>query len=80
MSIEVHIDWEGETHFIGHLHTADRSATVSFEYTTEWLRRPGAFAIDPTSLPLRTGTHHSAALFGAMQDCGPDRWGRVLNP
>lgn len=78
MSIEVHIDWEGETHFIGRLHTADRSATVSFEYTTEWLRRPGAFSIDPTSLPLRAGAHHSAALFGAMQDCGPDRWGRVL--
>lgn len=78
MSIEVHIDWEGETHFIGRLHAADRSATVSFEYTTDWLRRPGAFAIDPTSLPLRAGAHHSAALFGAMQDCGPDRWGRVL--
>lgn len=78
MSLEVHIDWEGETHAIGRLHTADRSATVSFEYTTDWLRRPGAFAIDPTSLPLRAGVQHSATLFGAMQDCGPDRWGRLL--
>ena len=22
--------------------------------------------------------HHSATLFGAIQDCGPDRWGRIL--
>jgi serine/threonine-protein kinase HipA len=51
---------------------------VAFEYAPEWLNRPGAFAIDPTSLPLRAGPHHSATLFGAMQDCGPDRWGRML--
>lgn len=78
MSVEVHIDWEGETHLVGRLHTAERSAAVSFQYTAEWLGRSGAFAIDPTSLPLRAGPHHSAALFGAMQDCGPDRWGRML--
>ncbi len=78
MSVEVHIEWEGETHHVGRLHTADRSSAVSFEYTTDWLRRPGAFSIDPTSLPLRAGAHHSATLFGAMQDCGPDRWGRML--
>jgi serine/threonine-protein kinase HipA len=78
MSVEIHIEWEGETHLVGRLHTAERSAAVSFEYTAEWLGRAGAFAIDPTSLPLRAGPHHSAALFGAMQDCGPDRWGRML--
>ena len=27
-----------------------------------------AFAIDPTSLPLRSGPQHGAALFGAMQE------------
>ena len=78
MSVEVHIEWEGETHLAGRLHTAERSAAVSFEYVAEWFGRAGAFAIDPTSLPLRAGPHHSAALFGAMQDCGPDRWGRML--
>jgi serine/threonine-protein kinase HipA len=51
---------------------------VSFSYTPEWLDWEGAFPIDPTSLPLRPGAHHSATLFGAMQDCGPDRWGRML--
>ena len=78
MSLEVHIDWQGQTHFVGRLHTAERGSSVSFEYATAWLQRPDAFAIDPTSLPLQRGTHHGATLFGAIQDCGPDRWGRVL--
>jgi len=78
MSLEVHIDWQEQTHFVGHLHTADRGSSVSFEYATGWLQRDGAFAIDPTSLPLQRGAHHGTTLFGAIQDCGPDRWGRVL--
>ena len=51
---------------------------MTFEYEGEWLAREDSFAIDPTSLPLRPGPHHNAILFGAMQDCGPDRWGRLL--
>jgi serine/threonine-protein kinase HipA len=78
MSLEVHIDWQGRPHLVGRLHAADRSASVSFEYAPEWLRRDGAFAIDPASLPLQQGAHHSGTLFGAIQDCGPDRWGRIL--
>ena len=78
MSIEVHIDWHGETHLVGLLFPAERGTTVSFEYASEWLRRDGNFSIDPTGLPLRPGMHHSAMLFGSIQDCGPDRWGRVL--
>lgn len=78
MSMQVHLEWAGDTHFIGRLHTAERSPAVSFEYAPEWLGREGAFAIDPTALPLRPGPHHSPALFSAMQDCGPDRWGRML--
>ena len=78
MSVEVHIEWERETHLVGRLHSAERSAAVSFEYVPEWLGREDAFAVDPTALPLRRGPHHSATLFGVIQDCGPDRWGRVL--
>jgi serine/threonine-protein kinase HipA len=78
MSIEVHIDWEGETKRVGLLRPAARGATVTFEYHPTWLSQPKAFAIDPTNLPLRAGPHHSPMLFGAIQDCGPDRWGRVL--
>ena len=78
MSIEVHIDWEGSTQAVGLLRPAARGSTVTFEYHAAWLNQPKAFAIDPTSLPLRAGPHHSPMLFGAIQDCGPDRWGRVL--
>lgn len=78
MSIEVHIDWQGTTHLVGRLHTAERSAALTFEYAREWLARAGTFSIDPTSLPLGPSPIHGASLFGAMQDCGPDRWGRIL--
>jgi serine/threonine-protein kinase HipA len=78
MSVEVHIEWEGETHFAGRLYTTAHNPAVSFEYRPEWLSRADAFAIDPTSLPLRSGAQHGPTLFGAMQDCGPDRWGRML--
>lgn len=78
MSLEVHLDWRGQTGLVGRLHMAERGASVSFEYASEWLRHDSAFAIDPTSLPLQQGAHHRAALFGAIQDCGPDRWGRML--
>ena len=78
MSLEVHVDWQGQTHLVGRLHAAERGPSVSFEYAPGWLQRDGAFAIDPTSLPMQRGAHHGAALFGAIQDCGPDRWGRVL--
>ncbi|MBP7143416.1 MAG: type II toxin-antitoxin system HipA family toxin [Opitutaceae bacterium] len=78
MSIEVHIDWQGTTHLVGRLHTAERSAVVTFEYAREWLVRAGTFSIDPTGLPLGPSPIHGASLFGAMQDCGPDRWGRIL--
>lgn len=78
MSIEVHIDWQGQSYLVGHLHSAQRSTASTFEYAAEWLGRADAFAIDPTSLPLRPGAHHATTLFGALQDCGPDRWGRLL--
>ena len=78
MNLEVHFDWRGQTHLVGHLYADEHSQTVTFEYVPEWLRREDACAIDPTALPLRPGPKHSATLFGVMQDCGPDRWGRVL--
>ena len=78
MSIEVYIHWQGETYLVGNLFSAERGTTVSFEYSPHWLRRAGSFAIDPTALPLRPGMQHSSTLFGAIQDCGPDRWGRML--
>jgi serine/threonine-protein kinase HipA len=78
MSLEVHIDWNGQTCLVGQLHAAERGPSISFEYASEWLQREDTFAIDPTSFPLQRGVHHGKTLFGAFQDCGPDRWGRVL--
>jgi serine/threonine-protein kinase HipA len=78
MSLEVHIDWKGQTHLVGRLHAAERGSSVSFEYESKWLQRADAFAIDPTSLPLQRGAHHGSTLFGAIHDCGPDRWGHIL--
>ena len=78
MSWEVHIEWQGETCFVGRMHADAHGPAVAFEYVPEWLKRAGAFSIDPTRLPLRSGAHHSPTLSGAIQDCGPDRWGRVL--
>ena len=63
---------------VGRLHAAERGPTVSFEYASAWLQRSDCFAIDPTSLPLGPGPRHSTTLFGALLDCGPDRWGRIL--
>ncbi len=78
MSWEVHIEWQGETRLVGRLHSSQRSPAVSFEYASGWLDDFSAFAIDPTSLPLGPGPLHSPGLFGALLDCGPDRWGRLL--
>ncbi|MHB9008570.1 MAG: type II toxin-antitoxin system HipA family toxin [Limisphaerales bacterium] len=78
MSWEVHLDWQGQPQLVGRLYAAERGPTVSFEYAPEWLKLPEAFSIDPTALPLRAGPQHSPALFGALQDCGPDRWGQIL--
>jgi len=78
MSWEIHLDWQGQTRLVGRLHADPRSPAVSFEYAPDWLHHSAAFSIDPTALPLRSGAQHSAALFGAIQDCGPDRWGQML--
>ena len=78
MSVLVYLDWQGETNWVGTIHSAERGQTITFQYAAEWLGRHDAFSIDPTSLPLQQGAFHSATLFGAIQDCGPDRWGRVV--
>lgn len=58
-----------------------RNQTASFAYFDSWLARRDAFAIDP-HLPLHQGSvYHTAAhqaMFGALRDTAPDRWGRNL--
>jgi serine/threonine-protein kinase HipA len=52
----------------------------SFEYNKEWLNNPNKFALEP-ALALTEGVFHTnneQALFGAIGDSAPDRWGRIL--
>lgn len=80
--IFVHIDLQGETHFVGRLwiHSGQRGENASFEYSRQWRQSPISFSLEPT-LNLGEGSFHTPAgksLFGSIGDSAPDRWGRVL--
>lgn len=77
-AILVHVEIGGKTCLVGRLWPSRGSAT--FEYDREWLDNPLKFALEP-ALSLDQGSHHSRtgqALFGALGDSAPDRWGRTL--
>jgi serine/threonine-protein kinase HipA len=78
----VHVDLRGTTRRVGRLWvTASRGReSATFEYEPEWLRSDECFAVDP-ALQLFPGPFHTRAgqaLFGALGDSAPDRWGRTL--
>ena len=82
--IEVHVEFGGKTHLVGHfryLAKAHRQSSL-FEYADSWLSYREAFALDPANLELTTRQHYwtskKTALPGAIRDCAPDRWGRQL--
>jgi len=80
--IFVHIDLNGETLPVGRLWSRVRKGrdSASFEYDQTWLENPQRFALEP-ALTLAPGPFHTPpekALFGAIGDSAPDRWGRVL--
>ena len=52
----------------------------AFRYASDYLNRPGAFALDPISLPLREGEFDIVhpGVFGVFEDSLPDDWGRRL--
>jgi len=61
-------------------HEMRRAASATFTYDQAYLADPRAYALDPT-LPLDAGSHQTppgVAIFGAMGDGAPDRWGRNL--
>lgn len=63
-----------------HLHQARRTDSATFSYHEAYLADPRAYALDP-GLPLASGAHQTApgrAVFGAIGDTAPDRWGRTL--
>src|ERR1700720_3676973 len=54
--------------------------SATFEYQKTWLENPKRFSLEP-ALMLGPGPYHTdegKALFGAIGDSAPDRWGRVL--
>lgn len=80
--IFVYIDLGGESVFVGRLWSRMRNErqSASFEYDRTWLKNPQRFALDP-ALTLAQGPFHTPpgkALFGAIGDSAPDRWGQML--
>ena len=52
--------------------------SAGFQYDQTWLESPHAFGLAP-DLPLAPGMFFSKdKMFGAFEDCAPDRWGRKL--
>jgi serine/threonine-protein kinase HipA len=80
--ILVHVDLQGEIHFVGRLwiHVGSTGESASFEYAREWRRSSVRFSLEP-ALALGEGAFHTEkgkSLFGSIGDSAPDRWGRVL--
>ena len=78
----IYIDLQSTTHFVGRLWTRSgkRRDGATFEYDSSWLKNPYSFALEP-ALSLNPGSFNTPpdkALFGAIGDSSPDRWGRTL--
>jgi serine/threonine-protein kinase HipA len=76
------MDLDGRPVLVGRLWARTRKGrdSASFEYDEEWLGRTDRFALEP-ALELGAGPFHTPAgraMFGAIGDSAPDRWGRVL--
>lgn len=80
--VPVYVDLDGEPHLVGRLwaHVRRDRESATFEYDPSWLEHRSRFSLDP-ALSLGAGAYHTPAgkaLFGALGDSAPDRWGRVL--
>lgn len=78
----VYVDLSGEPTLVGRLWSRVRKGreSATFEYDSGWLARSDRFALEP-ALTLDPAPHHTGqgkALFGALGDSAPDRWGREL--
>jgi len=78
----VYVDLTGAPALVGRLWSRARKGreSATFEYDKTWLEHSERFALEP-ALTLGPGPQHTEAgkaLFGALGDSAPDRWGRVL--
>ena len=78
---------EGTVRLAGELATTDPAPggrfEAEFEYSRDWVNHPGAFALDPVSLPLQPlGRRHRSEQFhpplAVFDDALPDDWGRGI--
>lgn len=72
----VHVELAGVTRLVGYLFASAGRST--FSYAPEWLQAQDRFALEP-ALTVAPGPYYTApgrALFGALGDSAPDRWGR----
>lgn len=81
-AVYVHIELDGQSYLVGKLWSRLKNAreSATFEYDSLWLEHPKRFSLEP-ALFLGPGPQHTPshkALFGALGDSAPDRWGRVL--
>jgi serine/threonine-protein kinase HipA len=78
--VYVHVDKTPE--LVGLLWSRIRKGheSATFEYQKAWLENPKHFSLEPALLlgPGSYDTDEAKALFGAIGDSAPDRWGRVL--
>lgn len=78
----VYVNLNGRVQLVGRLWSRVRRGreSASFEYDPDWLTHAERFALEP-ALTLGPAAHHTPpgrALFGALGDSAPDRWGRAL--
>jgi serine/threonine-protein kinase HipA len=78
----VYVDLDGAPRATGRLwvHAKGAGQGASFEYDASWIEADDHFALEP-ALRVGRGPYHTAAglaLFGAIGDSAPDRWGRTL--
>jgi len=78
----VYVDIDGVPVLVGRLWARMRKnrESATFEYDPDWLADPRRFSLEP-ALQLGPGPFHTQAgraMFGAIGDSAPDRWGRVL--
>src|SRR5262245_13247581 len=80
--VYVYVDLGSSQHLCGRLWARARKGqeSATFEYDATWLKSAARFSLDP-ALTLGKGafqTGQGKALFGAIGDSAPDRWGRML--
>ena len=81
-NVFVYVELAGKSHLLGRLWARTRKSkeSATFEYDPGWLEYADRFSLEP-ALMLDPGPFHTPsgkALFGALGDSAPDRWGRVL--